>query len=107
MKLWVEIYNKSLLVLLWVQNDFGQSKSFVQIIKISTEKSNLNPNKMIWTRPKLFGPGHNNLYSSKTIWTVQNNFGPAEGQGIKLLQTKQLRSRYSRCCGATTKSKKL
>ena len=78
------------LVLLWVQIDFGPSKSFwsstnhfgqVQIIKISPEKSNLNLTKRIWTRPKQLGPDQNNLYPSKTIWTVQNHFGPIEGQG--------------------------
>ena len=69
------------LVLLWIQNDFVQTKSFwlspnhfgwvqkvlvgykslwsgsnhfgqVQTINISLEKSNLNLTKMIWTRPK-------------------------------------------------------
>ena len=60
------------LVLLWVQNDFSQVPIFldgsnlfwscpnhfeqVQIIKISPEKSNLNLTKMIWTKPKRFGP---------------------------------------------------
>ena len=34
------------------RNRFGQ----VQIIKSSPEKSNLNLTKMIWTRPKQFGP---------------------------------------------------
>ena len=49
-------------------NHFGQ----VQIIKISPKKSNLNLTKVIWTRPKRYGPDQNNLYPSKTIWTVQN-----------------------------------
>ena len=61
-------------------NRFGQ----VQIIKISPGKSNLNPTKMIWTRPKQFVPDQNNLYPSKTIWRVQNPFRPIEGQDINL-----------------------
>ena len=51
---------------------FGQ----VQITKISSEKSNLNLNKIIWIRPKLFGPNQNNLDPSKKNFTVQNHFGP-------------------------------
>ena len=52
-------------------NNFGQ----VQIITISPEKSNLNLTiltKMIWNRPKQFGPNQNNLHPSKKIWAVQN-----------------------------------
>ena len=46
-------------------NHFGQ----VQITKINSEKPNLNMTKMIWTRPKRFGPDQNNLYPSKTFRT--------------------------------------
>ena len=50
--------------LLWLDpNYFGQ----VQIIKISPEKSNLNLTKMIWTRPKQFGPDQNNLDNPKSF----------------------------------------
>ena len=62
-------------------NNFGQ----VQIIKISPEKSNLNLTKIIWTRPKRFGPNQNIFFPIKTIWTVQNNFWPIKGQGSTLL----------------------
>ena len=62
-------------------NHYGQ----VQIIKISLEKSNLNLTKILWPRPKQFGPNQNNLHLSKTIWTVQNHFGPIEGQGINMV----------------------
>ena len=44
-------------------NHLGQ----VQIIKISSEKLNLNLTKMIWTQPKQFVPVQNNLYPSKII----------------------------------------
>ena len=60
-------------------NHFRQA----QIIEISSEKSNLNLTKMIWTRPKRYGPDLNNLYPSKTIWMVQNNFELIEGQGMR------------------------
>ena len=53
-----------------------------QIIKTNPEKSNLNLDKMIWTRHKLFGPDQNDLKPTKTIWTVQNYFGHTEGWGI-------------------------
>ena len=61
-------------------NHFGQ----VQIIKISPEKSNLTLTKMLWTRPKRFGPDQNDWYSTKMIWTVQSHFGAIEGQGIRI-----------------------
>ena len=51
----------------WGPNHFGQ----VQIIKINTEKSNLNMTKMIWTRPKRFGPDQNNLDCPKLFWTYR------------------------------------
>ena len=60
-------------------NHYGQ----VQIIRISLEKSNLNLTKILWPRPKKFGPNQNNLHLSKTICKVQNHFGPIEGQGIR------------------------
>ena len=41
---------------------------WVQIIKISSEKSNLNLMKIILTRTKRFGPDINNLYSPKQFW---------------------------------------
>ena len=62
---WVQI------VLVWSNsfwsgpNHFGQ----VQIIKISPEKYNFNLTKMIWTRPKQFGPIQNNLDGPKSFWT--------------------------------------
>ena len=40
-------------------NHFGRP---VEIIKISSEKSNLNLTKMIWSCPKQIGPNKNNLY---------------------------------------------
>ena len=46
-------------------NHFGQ----VQIIELSTEKSNLNLSKMIWTQPKWFGPDQNDLDPTKMNWT--------------------------------------
>ena len=58
------------------------SFGWVQIIKSSSEKSNLNLTRMIWTPPKQFAPNQNNLYLSKAIWTAQNHFGPKEGHGI-------------------------
>ena len=58
---------------------FGQ----VQITKFCSEKSNLNLNKMIWIRPKLFVPSQNNLHLFKKKWTVQNHFGPIGGQDIR------------------------
>jgi len=51
-----------------------------QIIKISPKKTNLDLIKMIWIRPKQFGPGQNNFYQSETIWTVQNHFGLIGGR---------------------------
>ena len=63
-----------------VQIYFGQ----VQIIKFSSEKSDLNLTKMIWTRPKRFALNQNDCYLTKMIWSVQNHFGPIKGQGIKL-----------------------
>ena len=43
--------------------------------------------KMLWTRPKRFGPDQNDWYSNKMIWTVQIHFGlqkfrAIEGQGM-------------------------
>ena len=67
--------------LFWLgPNHFGQ----VQIIKISPEKSNLTLTKMLWARPKLFGPDQNDWYSTKMIWSVQIHFEATEAQGIKL-----------------------
>ena len=45
-------------------NHFGQE----QIVKISPEKSNLNPTKIIWTKQKRLAPDQNSLYLSKTIY---------------------------------------
>ena len=59
-------------------NYFGRP---LQIIKISSEKSNLNLTKMIWSCPKQIGPNKNNLDPIQ-FWTVQNHFGSIEGQGI-------------------------
>ena len=66
-----------------VQNDFGPSKSFwlstnpfewIQFILFGLKSfwtgpnyKNLNLTKMIWTRPKQFGPDQNNLDGSKLI----------------------------------------
>ena len=51
--------------LFWLgPNNFGQ----VQIRKINPGKSNLNLTKMIWMRPKLFGP-------DKTICSCPKQFG--------------------------------
>ena len=46
-------------------NHFGQ----VQTKKFSSEKSNLNLTKMIWTRPKQFVLVQNNLDGPKSFWT--------------------------------------
>ena len=62
------------------QNNYGH----VQIIINSPEKSKLNINKSIWTRPKEFIPVQNNLDVPKSIWTVQNHVGPIEGQDGKI-----------------------
>ena len=62
-------------------NHFGQ----VQIRLFWTNFYNSDLSRMIWTRPKWFGPNQNNFYSSKTIWLVQNHFRPIEGQGIRNL----------------------
>ena len=48
-------------------NHFGQ----VQIIKISSEKSDLNLTKMIWTWPKQFIPIQNNLDGPKSFLTYR------------------------------------
>ena len=63
------------LVLLWVQ-----------IIKVSPKKSNLNLTKMIWIRPKWFAPDQNNLYPSKTIWTYRR----ARHKLIEICEKKRL-----------------
>ena len=48
--------------LFWLgPNHFGQ----VQIIKISPKKYNLNLTKIIWTRPKRFGPDPKQLLSTR------------------------------------------
>ena len=73
--------------LFWLgPNHFGQ----VQIIKISQEKSNLTLTKMLWTRPKGFGPDQINWYSTKIIWTVQINFRDIEGQGMNNVQSREI-----------------
>ena len=63
-------------------NHFGQ----VQIRLLWTNFYNLDPTKMIWTRPKRIGPVLNNWSLTKMIWTVQNHFGFIEGQNISLQQ---------------------
>ena len=60
------------------QTHFGQ----VQIRLLWTSFYNLDPTKIIWTRPNRIGFNQNKLDSTKMIWTVQNHFGPIEGQGM-------------------------
>ena len=59
-------------------NHFGQ----VQTKKFSSEKSNLNLTKMIWTQPKRFVPNQKNCYSTNIIWSVQNHFGPIKDKAL-------------------------
>ena len=69
-------------------NHYGRGQIILnrsKLWKISTEKSNLNLTKMIWTQPKRFGHDQNIFSVTKTIWTVQNHFGPIEGQGMRIL----------------------
>jgi hypothetical protein len=49
----------------------------VKIIKISSEKSNVNLTKIIWVRPKQFVPVQNNLHGPKSFWSYK-------GQGMRI-----------------------